>query len=131
MTRHKYLVIVLAACAIAGCVSKETVNLRRTREARQLPRGRKIRYEGGTGESREQAVVIIGAEDLKEGVAAEYDFISELHGKKGKKWRVKGQSQVREAGRIYDMIEIRLIDSQRTHYYYFDITNCSWKSPAD
>ena len=110
----------------AGCVSKQTVRIK-VRESKELPRSKKVRYEGGTGESREQAVVIVGAKDIKEGVAAEYDFISENHGRKGKAWRIKGQSQAREEDKVYDMIEIELIESQKTHYYYFDITNCAWK----
>jgi hypothetical protein len=114
-----------------GCGSKQTIRVRRTREADQLPRGRKINYEGGAGESREDAVIIAGAKDIKEGVAAEYDFISELHGKKNKDWRLKSQNQIREGGKVYDMIEMEVLKSGRTHYYYFDITNCAWSLPTE
>ena len=65
------LIFVLAsllALAGAGCVAKGTIRVKKTRESADLPRGRKIRYEGGTGESREQAVIVKGAENLKEGV---------------------------------------------------------------
>ncbi|MBD3391850.1 MAG: hypothetical protein GF418_07320 [Chitinivibrionales bacterium] len=117
--------MLLALVVCLGCVSKETVRIR-VKEADELPRGRKVKYEGGMGESREDAVVIIGAEDLKQGVAAEYDFISQLHGRKNKDWRVKAQSQSREGGKIYDIIEMEILESGETHYYYFDISNCSW-----
>ena len=118
----------IAACMMdTGCVSKQTMRVKKTREADQLPRGRKIKYEGGMGESREDAVIIIGAKDIKEGVAAEYDFISSMHGKKDKAWRVKSQSQAREGDKVYDVIEMEVMEKEQTHYIYFDITNCSWK----
>ncbi len=126
--KRAVLVCIFLASLVAGpgCISKETVRVKRTRESNELPRGRKVKYEGGTGESKEQAVIIMGAENLKEGVTAEYDFISEMHGRKDRDWRVKGQNQAREGAIIYDIIEMEIISSGETHYYYFDTSNCSW-----
>jgi hypothetical protein len=121
---------VVMTILLAGCVAKQTMDLK-VRESDDLPQGQKVKFEGGAGGSREDAVVIQGALDLKEGVRAEYDFISDKYGKKGKDWKVKSQTQIREDGKIYDMIEMEIIANQETHYYYFDISNCSWSVPIE
>jgi hypothetical protein len=130
MKQFLFLCTILITASLAGCVAKQTA-IPRVRESQELPRGAKVKYEGGAGESREEAVIISGAADLKEGVRAEYDFISEKYGKKDKDWRVRSQTQIREEGRIYDMIEMEIIATQESHYYYFDISNCSWTTPSE
>ncbi|MBD3418741.1 MAG: hypothetical protein GF398_01360 [Chitinivibrionales bacterium] len=72
------------------------------------------------------AIVIIGATNQKEGVQAEYEFISEKYGKRKKEWKVVAQSISRDTDKLFDIIEIETIPDGDRYFYYFDITKCSW-----
>lgn len=123
MNRVMMIGACVAAVVAVGCVSRQTVKVN---ETKVLKKGR-ITYQGGAGDSYETAVVIVGPKDQKEGVAAEYDYITMQYGAKGKEWRVSEQGIVREQDKVYDMIAVEVIGADQTHYVYFDITNCAWK----
>lgn len=58
----------------------------------------------------------------EQGALAEYHYIWQECGIRGKDWTLQGQALVENKGRYYDRIEIKLSDgSQRT--FYFDITD--------
>lgn len=108
---------------LSGCVSRQSVKIV---EGPHRRKGR-IEYRGGEGGSYEDAVVIVGAQTREEGMAAGYEFISRQCGKKGKDWKVRGQVVSREGDKVYDIIEIKLTNSELPRYYYFDISGVSWR----
>ncbi|MBD3346977.1 MAG: hypothetical protein GF401_18135 [Chitinivibrionales bacterium] len=110
---------------LTSCASRQTYKII---EGDQPRKKAEIVYGGGNGESYEEAVIIEGARNQKEGVAAEYDFIAEIYGKKGKDWKVTAQSMSKEGNKIFDIVEIRILDTEDRYFYYFDITDCTWKS---
>lgn len=113
-------VALLGLLVLVGCGGRTVV----IKEQEKRPAN--VRYGGGTGDTYEDAVVIKGAENQKQGVEAEYAFISEKHGKRGNDWEVVAQSLMKENGKAYDMIEIELRPQGGKRYYYFDLTECSW-----
>ena len=86
-----------------------------------------IQYLGGSGDSYEEAVKITGVTKQSEGVDAEYKYLSDKYGVKGKDWSIAGQTIFREKGKVFDVIEIRLSTGGENRIYYFDVTNFPWK----
>jgi len=89
--------------------------------------GSEILYSGGNGETKETAIIIRGAPRQSEGVEAEYYFLSKIFGEKDKVWQVHGQTMFREEKRVFDVIEIQLIPSQKKIIFYFDVSKLPWE----
>jgi hypothetical protein len=82
----------------------------------------------GCASSPEDAVIIRGVSKQSEGLVAEYNYISGIHGIKNKNWSLYGQTIMKENGKVYDVIEIKLIDfNNEQRIYYFDVTSFPWK----
>lgn len=77
----------------------------------------KIKYEGGDGSSMEKAIIIKGAVDSTDGVAAEYAYIK----KKYKNYDTKMQGLQQKNGKKYDVITFATKEGNVT--LYFDITD--------
>jgi len=77
-------------------------------------------YSGGTGESRESAIVI-HAQSASVGVMAEYQHIESIFGKQDVDWTLKLQMKSSNNNREYDVlsIETKVGDKRK---FYFDIT---------
>lgn len=74
-----------------------------------------------SGESAEEAIVVL-AGNTDEGISAEYGYIAERWGTRGRDWRMTFQRLVERGERKYDRIDIQLKDgSERT--LYFDVTS--------
>ncbi|MBN2037351.1 MAG: hypothetical protein JW768_11460 [Chitinispirillaceae bacterium] len=86
-----------------------------------------ITFTGGSGDAPEDAIVINGVEKQSEGIQAEYSYISKIHGKKDRNWRLDGQTITREEKKIFDVLEISLLPSKEKRIYYFDVTGFPWK----
>ena len=81
-----------------------------------------IEYGGGTGESIEDSVIILGAKSTKEGIQAEVDHISSILGNEGFDWDLESQELLQNSGHSYDkMVVQELGELPRT--FYFDITD--------
>lgn len=74
------------------------------------------------GTTMENAIIIENAEDQFQGVDAEYRYLSEMYGDRGVSWILKKQSLIKENGRYYDFIEIKLSIGSEVSLY-FDITS--------
>ncbi len=124
----KIQVLISAVCALtiwAGCLSRQT-----TKTGNDSMKKGQIEYSGGGGDSYETAIVIKGTQYNKkpeDAVAAEYDYISGLYGKKDKDWIVEEQSIVKENDKTYDMVRVKILTNGRMHFFYFDITYFSKK----
>jgi hypothetical protein len=80
-------------------------------------------YEGGNGKSMENCIIIKNAKNELNGVAAEYSYISKIHGLKFTNWKPIGQSSVTNNDRTYDIINILTLPQNEKIDYYFDITD--------
>lgn len=77
-----------------------------------------IRFEGGNGSALEQAVVILGAENTKQGIAAEKAWLEWKYQGSAK----QGQQLTSVEERHYDVISIKLSDGSDLEIW-FDITD--------
>ncbi len=82
-----------------------------------------IRFEGGDGLSMEKAVVIVGAKNESEGIAAEYLYLNDKYGQKSHDYLLRAQKTLTEGDRIYDSLEIEVLALNQTLVYFFDITD--------
>jgi len=80
-----------------------------------------VEYAGGDGSSKENAVIIKGAKSSMEGIGAEYRYLSEKFGERGKDWELILQSLIEDKGKRYDMMIVDLKDGTNTTIY-FDIS---------
>ena len=122
--------LLLIAIAFSACISRQTVKVSET------PADKKgaIVFSGGAGDSYETAIILKSAnrsiKKQEDAVAGEYDYISSLFGKKDKEWMVEEQSMVQENKRVYDMIRVKIVQNDKMHFFYFDITEFSKKLPT-
>ncbi len=117
------LFTILMMMILINCASRQTADLRTQQE-----KAPQIVFQGGDGESIDDAVVIVGVSKQDEGMDAEYSFISKKNGLKGKDWRIVGQTIVKENKKLYDMIEFELISSSERRIFYFDVSAFPWKN---
>ncbi len=82
-----------------------------------------VTFSNDSGDSQEYAVNIRGVENEEEGTAAEYRFLSQKFGVRGKDWNLVIQTFLvdKDSGRVYDMMELRFPD-KTSKTLYFDIT---------
>ncbi|MBN1308644.1 MAG: hypothetical protein JXA18_12040 [Chitinispirillaceae bacterium] len=79
-------------------------------------------FSNGNGESFHDAVVVGGVKNQREGVAAEYQYISGLHGQRGQDWFLVGQTVISNENKIVDVVEIQLNDPAFRKVFFFDAT---------
>lgn len=110
--------LVSALLFFAGCESGDGTSSRTAQGSRMkelLDRG--VRFEGGNGNSINQAVIIKAPNELT-GVRAEYEWIREHY----PGWELEQQETISIQGRTYDMMDFRTPGGiDRT--LYFDITD--------
>jgi hypothetical protein len=84
--------------------------------------GDKVTIEENSGESHDEAIVIL-AKDEKDGTMAEYYYLAKKHGERGKDWELDRQTleESPDKKRHYDRMDISLKDGTKKRYY-FDIT---------
>ncbi len=75
----------------------------------------------GSGQSIENAVKILGIKNHLMGVMAEYEYLGRKFGKRGRDWELEMQALIKENGRYYDKMVVRLSDGTKKTIY-FDIT---------
>ncbi len=82
-----------------------------------------ISYSGDKGESFHDAVVMTGIKNQREGIAAEYRYISDMHGQRGQDWFLVGQTMIQDRNKVVDVVEIQLNNPSDRRLIYFDATN--------
>ena len=83
----------------------------------------KVIYEGGDGRTLDNCIVIKNAKNELNGVAAEYSYISKIHGNRFTDWKPIRQSSETNNGRTFDIINILTLPQNEEIVYYFDITD--------
>ncbi len=76
-----------------------------------------VQYSNNAGSSLEDAIVITGASNHKEGVDAEYKYLT----MKFPGYRLNRQRLVEQKGKFFDAMEITLADGT-SKIIFFDIT---------
>lgn len=69
----------------------------------------------------EKAVQIIGVQSSFQGIQAEYQYLSEKFGIRGKDWNLKLQSLAHKEEKSYDVMRISLKDGREIDVF-FDIS---------
>ncbi|MDP8267226.1 MAG: hypothetical protein P9L97_00735 [Candidatus Tenebribacter davisii] len=82
-----------------------------------------ITLSDNTGKSFEDTIVIKGAKDSEEGIAAEYNYLTDKFGVWNVDWVFIRQSLTPERDKYFDKILIEVMSSKEIEIY-FDIT--SW-----
>ncbi len=77
-------------------------------------------FGGGTGETIEKAIVINTISPLI-GVAAEYEYVSNICGEINVDWSLRTQKIIEEEKRCYDVLQVEM-NSGEFRSFYFDIT---------
>ena len=83
----------------------------------------KIKFFGGTGSSKADAIIIKGASGEMDGIQAEYYYIGYKYGARGTNWQSGGQALYSENGKFYDSITFTTLKDGIAHKIYFDITD--------
>jgi len=83
---------------------------------------KKIVYKGDDGSSIKKAIIIKKATSLKEGIAAEYAYLSKELGRRGIDWKPWGQYLHPFYSKRYDIIKVKIINTNKIRYFCFDIT---------
>lgn len=118
------IVLSLAASSIAGpstnsAPSKSASTTNTVSKSKKPPlKIGKITFEGGDGSSIENAVIIKGAKNSSEGVAAESKWVNKVH----PGWKKGNQALLSEGDRSYDKIDY-VTPSGEAKEIYFDITD--------
>ncbi|MCF8356262.1 MAG: hypothetical protein K9H48_17565 [Melioribacteraceae bacterium] len=81
-----------------------------------------IIFSSNTGSSVEDAIVIIGAKNSMEGIASEYEYISDLYGERDVDWELIQQELHHEDEKHYDIMHLFIKDKDAVTMY-FDITD--------
>jgi len=100
---------------------REQIGLQYQKTGERIEKGQ-IRFDGGDGLSIENAIIINGAENEKEGIIAELIYIGKKHGEKNADWKPIMQGFLNKNGKSYDEIKIEDIKNNNNISYYFDIT---------
>jgi hypothetical protein len=82
-----------------------------------------VTFSNDSGDLKEHAVKILGAESEREGIQAEYQYLSQKFGVQGKDWNLAIQSLLKdkETGKVYDVMDLDC-PNQPSKTLYFDIT---------
>jgi hypothetical protein len=126
MNTKTLLVVICLAAVFSSCLSRQTIKIN---DAENIKKGQ-VTYSGGSGDSYETAIIIRGTQYNKKpenAVAAEYDYISGMYGKKDKEWVVEEQSSGQEKDKVYDMVRVKISSNGKMHFFYFDISFFSKK----
>jgi len=89
-----------------------------------------IKYTGGSGNTREQAIKITGAEDGVEGIGAEYEFLRLLSNQLGQEVKMVRQSLHHHGDKSYDMMVLQFEDGN-SEEIWFDITDFYGNYPVE
>ena len=123
MNKQTLLTLFAFVFLLTSCATMQNKSTSMTNYYSQAPDLSKITFVGGDGKTIETAVVIKNAQNERNGVAAEYDYIAKKHGQKFTSWKPLGQSTSSASGKMFDVIDIITIPGNEKLTYYFDITN--------
>ena len=123
MNRKTPFVLLAFAFLLISCVTMQNKSASMTKYYSHASDLSKVSYEGGDGKTLESSVIIKNAGNERNGIAAEYDYITKKYGPKFTNWKPVGQSTSSNNGKKFDVINIITIPGSEKITYYFDITD--------
>lgn len=116
-------IIVGLICVVVSCASHQAV---RTDSA--LDVAPTFSFSENEGSSFHDAIIVSGVKTQRQGIEAEHQFISKLHGQRGEDWFLVGQTIIHEQNKIVDVVEIQISNSPDRKIFYFDATSFLMKN---
>ncbi|MBN1578511.1 MAG: hypothetical protein JW913_18255 [Chitinispirillaceae bacterium] len=113
----KMFMLLVICVVLSSCTTRQTLKTDGPMEVASAT------FSNDKGESFHDAVVVGGVKNPYEGVAAEYRYISGLHGQRGQDWFLVGQTVIQNQNRIVDVVEIQLNDPAFRKVIFFDATS--------
>ena len=114
----KTTIVCIIAIALFSCSPRPTITSRAVGQISSA-----CTYSNDSGESFETPVRIAGIESPHEAMAAEYRYITNRFGTRGKDWYLMRQTLLTEGNKIVDVVEIQLHNSSQSRCVYFDASN--------
>ena len=114
----KMFAVILVAAALYSCTPRQAINSDGIGEV-----ATNCSFSSDKGESFHDAVVVNGATNQREGLAAEYRYISDIHGRRGLDWFLVGQTVISDRNKVVDVVEIQLNNPADRKVIYFDATS--------
>lgn len=111
-----YILFAICAVVVSSCTMRQAVRAADPVEEASAT----FSVEKGT--SFHEAVKVDGVKNQREGIAAEYRYISDLHGQRGQDWFLVGQTVIQHQTKLVDVVEIQLAASEIHEVIYFDAT---------
>ena len=83
-----------------------------------------MKIEGGTGKSKEDAIIIKDVNNDFEGVGVEYEYLRNIYGIQNVDWSLQVQYLMNHehTGKVYDLLKLKLKSSEIIEIW-FDITD--------
>jgi len=81
-----------------------------------------IKYKGGNGSSKQESIIILGADNEAEGIDAEFNWLEAKYGEENEKWVMVEQHLLDEGNKQYDILKIKFLAGD-TEDFWFDITD--------
>ena len=123
MKKQTLFTLLALVFLLTSCATMQNKSTSMTNYYSQAPDLSKVTYEGGDGKTLETSVIIKNAGNERNGIAAEYDYITKKYGTKFTNWKPVGQSTSTNNGKKFDVIDIITIPGNEKITYYFDITD--------
>lgn len=114
----KTFMLVLIAVVLYSCSPRQAINSNSIGDIAS-----NCSFSTDKGESFHDAVVVNGVKSQREGLAAEYRYISDLHGRRGQDWFLVGQTVISDQKKVVDVVEIQLNSPADRRVIYFDATS--------
>ncbi len=113
----KRYIIVIGCILLSTCTNRQVL-----KQDNNFPDNVSATFSNDKGESFNDAIIIEGVKNQREGVAAEQKYISTLHGERGQDWFLVGKTVIKNDNKIVDVVEIQLSEPPERKIYYFDAT---------
>lgn len=116
----KVIFAVLCAIVLFSCSPRPVIS---SSSSVVGPLASACNFSEDNGDSFKEAVMIGGVQTQRDGMAAEYHYISDRFGNRGSDWFLVGQTILSDQNRIIDVVEIQLKNPAERKLIYFDAGN--------
>lgn len=111
-----YMLLAICTAVVSSCTMRQAIKPVLPMELASAT------YSNDNGTSFHKAVKVEGVKNQREGIAAEYHYISDLHGARGQDWFLVGQTVIQNKEKLLDVVEIQLSNPEDRKVIFFDAT---------
>lgn len=112
----KILLLFIGLLAITSCSTPKKV------VSKQYVFSNNVIIRGGDGSSFEKAKIVI-AENSRDGIASEYEYLGQKYGEMQQDWILVRQSLHHHKDKPYDVLRIKLLKEKKDIDVYFEISS--------